>query len=226
MQFDGTSRWITGFGIVPEDVVVISRPDLDRNGIPDLTLHVSGPSREFYHHILLSHQLPPLLDVGQDPFLSDLVSDEDNFGFGSAVIPCDFFDNTGPGDVGLFDRELFAGDEEETWEHDLSEFAPPPVLPESILISLEIRETFSDLGGTSTTTQSALVIETMEPLLFARSGLDCSSGCESCSFGIVHRFSSVLDTYGDLEDLSVQVTFFENNDDIALDWSRLSIVLL
>ncbi len=215
-HFAGSSHWIRGFGITPHDTVSILPEDMNHDGQTDVTVRIQAPGGQLLHHVLMTEALPPLLDLDAGPAFESLVSDEDNFGFGAAPVPCAFFDHSEPEDVNVFDEEADElGLEVDAWSHDVSAFLPS--LTGSALVSLEIRELFSDAGA-----DSKLVVESTLALSFERAGSDCASGC-SCAFGTVHVYSGVLDELSSFLDGSVDVVFEENLDDIGLDWSRLTI---
>jgi len=215
VQLAAGTRWIRGFGITPLDQVSVTQSDMNHDGELDVTVRIQSQAGLRLHHVLLSDALPPLLDLAAGPVFVDLVSDEDNFGFQAGSVPCAFFDNSEPEDLGVFDREP-AGPEVDTWSHDLSAFVPE--LTASALVTLELREAFSD-----PVLDSQLVIETHPPLSFERAGSDCLAGTCLCAFGTVHAFSGVVDDLSSLLDGSLEVAFLEGLDNIALDWSRLSI---
>jgi hypothetical protein len=217
VHFAGTSRWIRGFGITPEDVVTLEKEDLNLDGQTDVTVRVEGPAGRFLHHIMVSEALPPLLDLAAGGVFQELVSDEDNFGFGAGAVPCAFFDNSEPEDVGIFDK-VVTGSKVNTWTHDLSAITPDLNPLASVIV--EIRETFSDIGA-----GAQVFIDGLGPFTLERSGLDCTGGC-ICAFGTVHTFAGIVLSAEFLADGEVVVSMVENGDDVGLDWSRLTIDLL
>ena len=219
VHFQESTRWVTGFASGPEDRVALALRDFDRDGQTDVVVAVSGASGSFVHHVALTRDLPMVLSLASVAVADDLVSDRDNFGFGSGSVPCAFFDNSDPVvDLGIFDREASGGDPTDTWVHDLSGTSLPTA-PAPILFQLQIRETFSDPGVNST-----IAIDGRAGFLEI-DGTDCTGGC-ACTFGTVHTISTVLTAYAFLADGQVVVTFEEHGDDIGLDYSYLTISAL
>lgn len=216
LYFEGSSHWIRGFGITPFDDVAVEAEDMNDDGQTDVTVRVQTPEGRTLHHILLTDALPPLLDLAAGPAFVSLISDEDGFGFGPGGELCTFFDHGEPEDVGVFDKEI-QGFEIDAWSHDVSVFAPS--LTGSALVTLEIREMFSEDSF-----DSKLVVESTKAFSFERAGSDCGSGdCFTCALGTVHVYAGVLDDLSSFLDGAVSVDFEEGGDDIALDWSRLTI---
>jgi hypothetical protein len=221
VRFADVTLLVTGLGVSASDSIGVTARDVNGDGQADLHVDVQGPASHAIHHVVLEPGLPPIVDVknvhGLGSFVfTSLVSDEDNFGFGGGSVPCAFFDNSGPGDVGVFDRELSGGDEVETWTHDVSGI---PFQPTFAQITFETRETFSDPGLDSTLDfDLGAGSEFLE-----KYGSDCTGGC-ICAFGTVHTFTFRGDPSGLLPDGSVVVTFTENGDDVGLDYGRLTII--
>lgn len=149
--------------------------------------------------------------VGPSPAVNDvinLVGDVDNFGYGgTANPPCSFYNLSEPGDdLGIFDRELSGGDEVESWTHTYT--IPMGVTVNSVLI--EIPEKFSDFN--SATIQ---IDGTTYPFVV--------NGVTRCDNPIVQTFFFSGASASFAADGVVNMTFRENGDDIALDYSRLTI---
>lgn len=186
---------------------------------------ISNSTQHVVHQVYLDSDMPdviPICPKGPDVLFSvaTLVGDKDNFGFGSGVVPCAFFDNSGAEDVGVFDRELSSGDEVEVWHHTKSsqEVIESVSSRKNVIINLKIRETFSDPGVGST-------INVADKLTFQleADGSDCSGGCE-CHFGTIHTFTfSKKKVRKALRKHDLKITFTENGDDIGLDYSELVI---
>lgn len=148
---------------------------------------------------------------GPSPAVNDvinLVGDVDNFGYGgTANPPCSFYNLSEPGDdLGIFDRELTSGDEVESWTHTYT--IPMGVTVNSVLI--EIPEKFSD--GNSATIQIDGTIYSF-----------VVNGVTRCNSPIVQTFFFSGASAAFAADGVVNMTFRENGDDIALDYSRLTI---
>ena len=217
VHFAGSAHGIRGFGIEPHDDVALQAEDMNQDGQTDITVRILSTSGQVLHHILLTDALPPLLDLGAGPAFTSLVSDEDNFGFGAAGVPCSTFDNSEIEDVGVFDVELlFPGPD--AWAHDLGAFTSQ--LTDTAMVTLELRETFSDPGH-----DTKLSVESLLPFSFERQGSDCTGGC-LCAFGTLHVFTGVLDDLSTFLDGNVKVEFDDGPDPTALDWSRLTILPL
>ena len=148
------------------------------------------------------------------PGIVHLVGDEDNFGFGAGGVDCAFFDNSDLViDLGIFDLELNGGDEVVGWEHDFREDPRfgDGFVADSVLV--EIRETFSDNVG------SLLYIDGVEVPFVDQPA--CQSGC-NCS-PVVRSFYFTGEDAAFANDGMIQIVFSEQGDDIALDFSRVTI---
>lgn len=142
------------------------------------------------------------------PIFTHLVSDEDNFGYGgTARPPCAFYDRSEPEDVGVFDRELNGGDPVDRWTH-IALGLPLPI----VRVKLEVREYFTD-ADISTIEVDGRVL---------RFATGTFSRCED---PIVRTFTFTGADAAFAADGVVNVVFRENGDDVALDWSRLTIEL-
>ena len=212
---------ITGLDLDAGDRAQATQTDLDGDGRMDVSIHVQEPDRKRVHHVRMSSDVPPVLSLsggGGDQTIVDLVGDLDNFGFGAGQVPCAFFDNSGPGDLEIFDAEPTSESEIDVWTHDLSEFDIDEA-PSLVVATLEIRETFSDPGEDST-----LIVELSQDISFEAAGSDCSGGCV-CDFGTVQTFTTTTSDAAFLRDFAVVVQFYENEDDIGLDYSMLTLDL-
>jgi hypothetical protein len=144
--------------------------------------------------------LPAQADV-----LVSLVGDMDNFGYGGMDNPpCVFYDLSEPEDVGVFDRELTSGDEVDVWSHL---FALPPGATINSA-TLDIPEKFSDFSA------STLDIDGTGPVDFT---MGVFTGCGPFA---IHSFSVAPAL---LADGALGLVFAENTDNIALDYSLLTI---
>jgi hypothetical protein len=217
VRFAGSPHWIRGLGLTPRDEVTVEQEDLDHDGQMDVTVRVKSPTDQFLHHILLTAPLPPVLDLAAGKLFEDVVSDYDNFGFGSANVPCEAFDNSEPEDVGVFDR-VIPGSRANMWTHDLSAFVPE--LTDWALLTVEFREAFSAHSG-----GAQVVFDTHAPLTVERTGLDCTGSC-ICAFGTVHTYTAFVPSSSFLLDGTLDVTLLAGGDELALDWSRMWILTL
>ncbi|HEX9694737.1 MAG TPA: hypothetical protein VGB64_00320 [Actinomycetota bacterium] len=139
--------------------------------------------------------------------LVNLAGDIDDFGYGLGnPIPCVFFDNSGPGDLGVFDRELTSGDEVEAWTHTLG--LPAGATVSSVFI--EIREIFSDFDASSLTVDG-----TTMPFVV--------NGPSFCGPPVVQTFEFTGGAAAFANDGIIDLVFNENGDDIGLDWSRVTV---
>ncbi|HJW85745.1 MAG TPA: hypothetical protein VJ440_03845, partial [Candidatus Brocadiaceae bacterium] len=216
-------RRITSLGFDAGDQINVKTKNVDNEG--NVVVIISNSTQHIVHQVYLDSDMPdviPICPKGPDVLFSvkTLVGDKDNFGFGSGNVPCDFFNNSGANDVGVFDRELSSGDEVEVWHHTKSsqEIIESVSSRKNVIINLKIRETFSDPGVGST-------INVADKLTFQleADGSDCSGGCE-CHFGTIHTFTfSKKEVRKALRKHDLKITFTENGDDIGLDYSELVI---
>ena len=214
---------ITSLDFNAGDEVSVKTKNLDNEG--NVVVIISNSTQHIVHQVYLDSDMPdviPICPKGPDVLFSvkTLVGDKDNFGFGSGNVPCDFFNNSGANDVGVFDRELSSGDEVEVWHHTKSsqEVIEAISARKNVIINLKIRETFSDPGLGST-------INVADKLTFQleADGSDCSGGCQ-CHFGTIHTFTfSKKEVRKALRKHDLKITFTENGDDIGLDYSELVI---
>jgi len=234
----GWSSRITGFGFGAEPVW-LGQEDLDRDGDLDIVVtngssavqagagdspgsrRSSGTARQGSDHpavfaiIVPSEGLPATLDVSEDgagigAFDSSVRGDRDNFGYGLGVVPpCNFFDNRQPQDLRVFDYESNGNDDQvNRWRHTFSVGG----LPDSLV--LHTAEIFSD-GISSTIDLDGHTLD-FATAPFATCG-DYGEG------GIERNF--VLSGSDALiaADGAVIVTFKENGDDIAVEYSRMTV---
>ena len=140
----------------------------------------------------------------------DLVGDQDNFGYGgTANPPCVFYNLSEPvDDLGIFDRELTSGDEVESWTHDFTSSLCPGFVADSVLV--EIPEKFSDF------TRSTITIDGTT-LNFTPNGFS------RCGPFILQTFLFTGTAAAFANDGIVNITFRELGDNIALDYSRLTV---
>ena len=137
-----------------------------------------------------------------------LAGDEDNFGYGDETIPNVFYDFAEPEDLGVFDRELVSGDAVDSWTHDFRDRIPAGFAAASVQIS--VREIFSDF--------TASTIEVDGVSFSFVDGTPSSTGPAVTRTFVLSGSNAALANDG-----VINVTFNENGDDIALDWSRLTI---
>lgn len=142
----------------------------------------------------------------------ELVGDADDFGHGgSGPIPVEFYNKSGPGDLGVFDLVLAAGDEVRSWTHDFTDDPAfgPGFSASSVL--LEIPENF--LNSIAPTIE----IDGRVLRFFTGGSLVSDGVADVQSFLFLGAAAAFAD------DGVVNVTFRENGDDVALDYSRLTV---
>ena len=116
--------------------------------------------------------------------------------------------------MGVFDR-VADGFKTNAWTHDLSAFVPE--LMEFELATVEFREAFTDRAA-----GAQVFFDALGPLTVERSGLDCTGGC-ICAFGTVHSYTGLVLSSLFLADGKLVVKLVEGGDNIALDWSRMTV---
>lgn len=144
------------------------------------------------------------------PVAGSLVGDHDHFGYGTGnFIPCSFYDLSDPViDLGIFDRELTSGDEVEAWTHDFSTTVGTGFTATGVTV--RIAEYFTDFSG------STITIDGTE-LDFAVNGFS------KCNAPIVQTFSFSGTAAAFANDGIIEMTFRENGDDVALDYSHVEV---
>jgi len=140
-----------------------------------------------------------------------LVGDMDNFGYGGTDNPpCEFYDLSGPEDVGVFDRELAGGDEEDNWTHDFT--ADPNYCSgfEATTVTVEIPEKFSDYNISDISIDGNVLDFAVSDFTY-------------CNAAAVRTFTFTGAAAAFANDGVINITFTENGDDVALDWSRVTV---
>lgn len=142
-----------------------------------------------------------------------LVSDIDNFGFGgNGIPPCIFYDMSDPIiDLGIFDKELGFANEVQTWTHD---FTQDPYYCEGARIDsviVEIREYFSQDQSSTINIDGFTMMFTPDPSF--------------CNAPVIRSFLFVGEAASFASDGVINITFSENGDDVALDWSAVYVVV-
>jgi len=234
----GWSSRITGFGFGAEPVW-LGQEDVDRDGDLDivvtnissggqanagdspgsrsssLTVQQGPPSPAVFAIIVPSEGLPPTLDVseggpGIGTFESSVRGDRDNFGYGPFVVPpCVFFDNRQPQDLRVFDYES-GGDDDHVnrWRHTFSLGGAPDSLV------LHTTEIFSDRIASTIDLDGHTLGFATEPFAY----------CDQ--FGahdVARNFVLSGSDAAIAADGAVIVTFRENGDDIALEYSQMTV---
>jgi hypothetical protein len=132
-----------------------------------------------------------------------LVGDKDNFGYGGTDNPPnEYYDLSEAEDVGVFDRELNDGDEIDRWVHTFTLDAAV------VSASISIPEIFSDFAA------STISFDGQAPVLFAQGTFSNAGPFIVRTFNIDPAL---------LADGELTVEFLENGDDVALDYSELTI---
>ena len=141
-----------------------------------------------------------------------LAGDEDEFGYGvGSSVPCVFYDLHEADDPGAMDSEL-VGSETETWRDD---FTGDPSFQASGTIEkvvVEVREIFSDPGGSD-----SISFDGSTPRPFDINGQSL------CDPPVVQTFEYIGEAAAFAADGIVDVVFSEFGDDIAIDWSRVTV---
>lgn len=139
--------------------------------------------------------------------VQNLVGDMDNFGYGVGnSVPCAYFDNREPEDIGVFDFEGI-GNQTKNWTHNLS--LPAGATVTSVVV--EVREIFSDPTGSD-----QIVIDgTTLPF-----NINGNSNCGP-AISQVFEFTGVDAAFA--ADGTIDIQFLENGDDIALDYSQVTV---
>ena len=143
----------------------------------------------------------------------DLVGDMDNFGYGGdAPNPPQAFDNSGAGDLGIFDQAQTADFETFSWTHD---FTSSPGFGTGFVatrVVVDIPEMFAD--NTSATIQ----FDDGIPFQFVDVENDVSGSVVNRQFVFDGPDAAAFANDG-----IVEITFNENLDDIALDFSQITV---
>ncbi|MGH2829376.1 MAG: hypothetical protein ACRDJM_02720 [Actinomycetota bacterium] len=122
------------------------------------------------------------------------------------TVPCVFYNLSEPvDDLGIFDRELPSGDEVDNWTHT---FTPPAGTLQSVVI--DIPEIFSD------NLRSRITIDGVSYVFVV-------NGASLCGPPIHQTFTFIGAAAAFAADGVVNMTFTENVDDIALDYSLMTI---
>lgn len=136
---------ITSLGFNADDQINVKTKNVDNEG--NVEVVIINSTQHIVHQVYLDSDMPdviPICPKGPDVLFSvkTLVGDKDNFGFGSGVVPCDYFNNSEAEDVGVFDRELSGGDEVEVWHHTKSsqEVAEAIAARKKVIINLKISD--------------------------------------------------------------------------------------
>lgn len=145
-----------------------------------------------------------------------LVGDEDNFGFGLGnAIPCNFFNLSNPEiDLGIFDR-VESGDDIESWVHNFTNDPNFCSGGTAEKVTIEIRENFTDPDKNSTITVDGMVLQ-----LNTSTATACDNGPQIREFVFTGTDAAFAN------DGIIEITFKENGDNIALDWSKVTIKFL
>ncbi|MEO0973238.1 MAG: hypothetical protein AAFX85_09090 [Pseudomonadota bacterium] len=141
----------------------------------------------------------------------DVRGDRDNFGFGVnfGVPPCNFFNNLEPEDLRVFDYERGVSDQIKQWDHEFEVLGVPTA------VLLLINEIFSDDG------LSAFISLDGKGIRVANNNF---SECFAYPPGGTTRLYLLLgDDASIAADGAVTVRMAENGDNIALEWSVLSV---
>lgn len=224
-------RSINKLGFIAGDIINVKTKNMDNEGSGGVT--IINNTQHIVHQVYLDSNMPDVIPIYPDESsasfsVKNLVGDKDNFGFGGGTVPCDFFNNTGTEDVGVFDRELSGGDEVENWHHPKSSWRPTTSIQNVIstlsarersrlIITLQIRETFSD------TTNPTINVSNVQT--FPLDSTDCSGGC-ICNFGTIHTFTlSAKKVLKPIINDALDVTFSENGDNVGLDYSEFTLSL-
>lgn len=218
-------KTICGLGFDAGDAINIRTKDMNNDGFVDVI--ISNSTKHIVHQVYLDDDIPDIIHIYPDGIVAltvimDLAGDKDNFGFGSGAVPCAFFNNAGAEDLGVFDMELTSGDEVQTWHHQHGMFQSNlnALGTSKLTVTLQIRETFSDPGLDATLTAEDALTFYLES-----DGSDCWGGCE-CNWGTIHTFTKSFNSIPEpLLDHDIKFTFTENGDDIALDYSEVTVTL-
>lgn len=135
-----------------------------------------------------------------------LAGDLDNFGYGNSALPCDFYDLSGPEDLGVFDRELTDKHEVDTWDHDFSAELPSGF--DVARVTIEVHEAFSDDNS------STISFDGVERQ-FVGSNQPAKCGTALRTFVLEGADAAIA------SDGRFEIVFSENGDDVALDYSRV-----
>jgi len=152
---------------------------------------------------------------------TSLVGDEDNFGFGpGGTIPNVLFNNAGPDDIGIFDFALNdSGTTERIWQHDFSADLAALGNPALLSVTVEVLEVFSDVEGVDPDDLATISLDGVEQV-FNQSGIDSATTPTFRSFtftGLDAQFAA---------DGIIDLQLFENGDNIALDFSRVTVTVV
>lgn len=144
----------------------------------------------------------------------DLAGDDDNFGFGAGrPVDCGSFNLSGANDLGVFDREAVGLSEVRSWAHDFHTQVTLAVCPRFTAsdVLVEVPEVFSN--GTGSTIEIDGITQPF-----------ASAPFQVCGVPTIRTFHFTGDAAAFANDGIVPIIFKENGDDIALDYSRLTVV--
>jgi hypothetical protein len=167
-----------------------------------------------YAIVVPAEGLAPALDVaaddnGTDVFESSLRGDRDNFGYGLGLPPpCVYYDNREPQDLLVFDFEEADGDSIHGWRHTFSTAGTPD------LLVLRTAEIFSDRVASTIDLDDHRLDFATEPF----------AACGNYPFGGVTRNFVLSGSDAEIAaDGAVLVTFRENDDDVSVEYSWMTI---
>jgi hypothetical protein len=148
-------------------------------------------------------------DNGIDAFESSVRGDRDNFGYGLGLPPpCVYYDNREPVDLRVFDFEAADGDEIHGWRHTFSSGGTPD------LLVLRTAEIFSDRVASTIDLDDHRLDFATEPF----------ASCGNYPFGGITRVFVLSGSDAEIAaDGAVLVTFRENDDDVSVEWSFMTI---
>lgn len=140
-----------------------------------------------------------------------VVGRQNNFGFHAAAVPCVFFENGQPRDLDVFDGEAAdASDHVERWTQRFT--AQLPVDFHAVTLTVQLREVFSD------NTRSVVSIDgVVRPLVGPG---DTPS---KCGPPVVRTITLTGADAAVADDGVLRMVFRENGDDVALDWSAVTV---
>lgn len=177
----------------------------------DIWYHPNRTGHRKEAQLLLRTSAVPTDDVHAIDYPSAglLAGDLDNFGYGgSGDIPNDFYDLAGAGDLGIFDREPDDFDENDIWTHDFRSRLPNGFRARSVTI--EIREVFSD------SLSSSIFVDGRESSFV--------TGSPAIVTPQLRTFTFTGAAAGLANDGIIDISLHENGDNIALDYSRVSVI--
>lgn len=143
-----------------------------------------------------------------------LAGDLDNFGYGfGGTIPNDYYDLSGPTDLGIFDRERVVGDQVDGWVHEFK--LPKGFVPSKVKV--QVGEVFSE----GTAPMPTLQVDNTT-FVFVGPGTHCES--DYVCYPQVRTFTlKGSAAAAAAKDGKLVMRFQENGDNTALDYAAVQI---